>query len=87
MSEIVKAASTRQVAGLRMPFGRRGWILVGLGVAGTGLAANWDWLAAAGVAPILLSLAPCAVMCATGYCVMCRSKKPADSSATDERTK
>ncbi len=51
MSEIVKTASTRQVAGLRMPFGRRGWILVGLGVAGTGLAANWDWLAAAGVAP------------------------------------
>ncbi len=34
----------------------------------TGLALNWSWLTAIGLAPLLLSLAPCAVMCALGLC-------------------
>jgi hypothetical protein len=38
-------------------------------VVGAGLALNWSWLAAAGIAPILLALAPCAAMCALGLCM------------------
>lgn len=34
-----------------------------------GVALNWGWLAAIGVAPILLALLPCAVMCALGLCM------------------
>ena len=38
-----------------------------------GLALNWSWLVAVGVAPLLLSTLPCLVMCAVGVCAMCRS--------------
>ncbi len=38
-----------------------------------GLALNWNWLVAAGVAPILISILPCLIMCAVGACMMCRS--------------
>jgi hypothetical protein len=31
-----------------------------------GAALNWGWLVALGIAPVLLSLLPCAVMCALG---------------------
>lgn len=31
-------------------------------------AANWSWLVALGIAPVLLALAPCAVMCALRLC-------------------
>jgi hypothetical protein len=46
-------------------------VLAVLAVAavGAGLAFNWSWLVAAGVAPILLALAPCAAMCALGLCM------------------
>jgi hypothetical protein len=36
---------------------------------GAGLALNWGWLTAAGIAPVLLSLLPCAAMCALGLCM------------------
>ncbi len=34
-----------------------------------GIALNWGWLVAAGLAPILLALLPCAAMCALGLCM------------------
>jgi hypothetical protein len=37
-------------------------------VAGTAL--NWGWLVALGIAPVLLSILPCAVMCGLGVCCM-----------------
>lgn len=49
--------------------GRRG--LIGLAVV-LGLAAvtlNWGWLVAAGIAPVLMAVAPCALMCALGLCM------------------
>ncbi len=54
-------------------------VLVGLAVAviGGGAALNWGWLVAIGVAPIVLSMAPCAVMCAVGLCAMKRKGKAA----------
>ena len=38
-------------------------------VVGAGLALNWGWLVAAGIATILIALAPCAAMCALGLCM------------------
>lgn len=43
--------------------------VLAIALVGAGLALNWSWLAAAGVAPILLALAPCAAMCALGLCM------------------
>ena len=47
------------------------WILAALAVSlvGVGLAINWNWLVAAGIAPILLAVAPCLAMCALGLCM------------------
>ncbi len=38
-------------------------------VVGGGIALNWGWLTAIGLAPILLSFAPCAAMCGLGLCM------------------
>jgi hypothetical protein len=48
------------------------WVLLALGSAVLigGAALNWSWLVAVGLAPILLALAPCAIMCAVGLCAM-----------------
>ena len=43
-------------------------LLAAAGIAG-GLAFNWGWLAAAGVAPLLLGVLPCVAMCALGLCM------------------
>lgn len=56
-------------SGLRMPLNRRGWVLLATIPVGMGLFLNWGWLTAVGLAPILLSLAPCAAMCALGLCM------------------
>lgn len=50
--------------------GHRGLILLATAVLGAGAWLNWGWLVAIGVAPILIALAPCAVMCALGLCAM-----------------
>lgn len=34
-----------------------------------GFALNWEWLVAAGIAPILVALLPCAIMCGLGLCM------------------
>lgn len=44
-------------------------------IAGGGLAlGGWGWLVAIGLAPIILSLAPCLVMCGLGLCMMGMNK-------------
>jgi len=54
----------------RYYFGRRG-ILLGLAAIAVvvGLALNWSWLVAAGIAPLLLGVLPCVAMCALGLCM------------------
>jgi hypothetical protein len=56
--------------------GQRGLMLLTVIALGAGLALNWSWLAAAGVAPLLLALAPCAAMCALGLCMNKIASKP-----------
>jgi hypothetical protein len=34
-----------------------------------GAALNWSWLVAVGIAPLLLTALPCAVMCGLGLCM------------------
>jgi hypothetical protein len=49
--------------------GRNGVIaLIGLALV-VGAALNWSWLVAAGVAPLLLTVLPCVVMCGLGLCM------------------
>lgn len=43
-------------------------LAIAAGVIGLGAYSNWGWLVAAGLAPIILAMAPCAVMCAVGMC-------------------
>ena len=57
----------------------RSWIsdwrvlgVAGLAVTGTGL--GWNWLTAVGIAPIIVSTAPCLIMCAFGVCMMGRNR-------------
>lgn len=55
---------------LRYYLGSRRGVLVLAGLAITaGLALNWSWLAAAGIAPILIIVLPCLAMCALGLCM------------------
>jgi len=49
---------------------RRALVITGVVVVFGGLALGWKWLAAIGIAPVILSLAPCAAMCAVGACAM-----------------
>jgi hypothetical protein len=51
------------------------WLIVA-GIAGIAAALylSWDWLAAAGVASVLLAVAPCLAMCALGLCMRGDSK-------------
>ena len=45
------------------------WLAVAAVLLAGGAALNWNWLAAVGLAPLLLALAPCAAMCALGLCL------------------
>ncbi|MCT9000282.1 hypothetical protein [Chelativorans intermedius] len=50
--------------------GWRGLIAAAVALAIPALWFSWPWLVLAGVAPILIALAPCAIMCALGLCTM-----------------
>jgi hypothetical protein len=64
--------------------GRHRWLLGSLAVAllAGGFAWQWSWLVAIGVAPLLISAAPCLVMCALGLC-MHRVGNPAGNPVQD----
>ena len=61
--------------GTRISFGRRGFILSAMALVAAVLWLNWGWLTAIGAAPLILSLAPCAVICGLGICCMKGSSK------------
>ena len=52
----------------------RGLIVAGLVVIAGGLALGWNWVVALGLAPLVLSVAPCAAMCALGACAMMKGR-------------
>lgn len=49
--------------------GRRGLVILAIVVLGAGLWLNWGWLVSLGIAPLILSVLPCAAMCALGLCM------------------
>jgi len=59
---------------------RRVLAVAGLGVTGGGLALGWDWLTTVGVAPLIVSAAPCLIMCALGLCMMGRGHQASGTS-------
>lgn len=63
-------SSIHGIRGLRHYFrGRRGLIVLAVIILAVAAFFNWSWLVAAGLAPLLLALAPCAAMCALGLCM------------------
>ena len=59
------------------PTRARAWLIGGALLAlCLALYAGWGWLTAAGIASVLISLAPCLVMCAIGLCAARASGKP-----------
>lgn len=57
--------------------GRGGLILAATALGGAALWFGWPWLVVAGVAPLLISLAPCLLMCGAMCAMkMCSKKKP-----------
>jgi hypothetical protein len=56
--------------------GWRGLVAAAVVLAAPALWFGWPWLVAAGLAPLLLAMAPCAVMCALGLCMGRAGKKP-----------
>lgn len=67
-------------ASLSMIRSRRGLIALAALLLALGFASNWSWLVAVGVAPIILAVLPCAVMCAFGLC-MSHGNHHSDSAA------
>ena len=49
--------------------GPKGIAVLVVSALGVGAALNWSWLVAAGIAPLLLTVLPCAVMCGLGLCM------------------
>ena len=64
-----------------IPGGGRFWLVLAAVAVVAGAAFNWSWLVAVGVAPLLLTLLPCAAMCALHLC----ASKGADGSCTGGR--
>ncbi|TKJ09295.1 hypothetical protein E8Q34_17575 [Halomonas sp. 15WGF] len=80
-----KTQQNKQKSGLQgLLTGPRGLMLLGgVAVAG-GLAFGWDNLVLLGIAPILLSLLPCLIMCGLGLCMMkCKDKKGEATEQSD----
>jgi hypothetical protein len=67
----------------------QGLTVTGIAAAVVGLTLGWSWVVALGVAPLILTLAPCAAMCALGLCMSMRNgshapaEKPGLGSATE----
>lgn len=74
----VLRSRARQLLGNRF-----GLLAVAALVLGLGAYSSWGWLVAAGLAPILLSVAPCAAMCALGLCSMGKKPKSLDQQITN----
>src|SRR2546427_11491026 len=51
-----------------------------------GVALNWNWLVAAGIAPLLLTALPCLVMCGLGLCMNKLIGGSCASQATQTKT-
>ena len=65
--------------------GRRGLIVAAAIPIVGAIILGWPWLVAAGIAPLLLAVAPCAAMCALGLCMRGMSGNACSSTSTQVR--
>ncbi len=66
--------------------GRRGLIALAAVALSAGLAFNWSWLVAVGIAPLLITVLPCLVMCALGLCMNRMAGRSCATEAAAEKT-
>ena len=66
---------------------RLGLTIGGTTIVAAGLVLGWNWLTAVGLAPLILTLAPCAIMCALGLCMMPRGNSPSATQSSVEQAK
>lgn len=59
----------------------RNLLILSTAAVTAGAFLNWQWLVAAGVAPIILAVLPCAIMCALGVCMMPKRRGSDDKDA------
>lgn len=55
-------------------------------VLGASFYFNWGWLVAAGLAPFVLAMLPCGVMCAMGLCMKGKANPSAGSDVQSKGT-
>ena len=69
--DIAVTSKAQQVLNIIWPLIRSQTARIALLFGGVviGLIFNWSWFVAVGVAPIIVSILPCAVMCALGLCM------------------
>jgi hypothetical protein len=85
LSRDILVASKYGIYRLHSRLGARGLVVLGGAVIAVGLALNWSWLVAIGVAPLLLTALPCVAMCALGLCMMPKGgKSPENQAAADD---
>ena len=70
-TKVAKASPARDLLDAARHYlgGRRALLILAIGALIGGIALNWNWLVAAGVAPLLLTALPCLVMCGLGLCM------------------
>ena len=90
-TDAVRTSKAQDLIGTirRLVSGRRGMLVLGALALAAGVAFKWNWLVAAGIAPLVIGLLPCAVMCALGvgcmYMATSRSQgKPPAAQAGPE---
>jgi hypothetical protein len=64
---------------------RRAILLLATIAIVAGIALNWSWLVATGIAPILLTALPCLIMCGLGLCMNRLLGGSCESSASQQR--
>jgi hypothetical protein len=81
-------SATKEDSCCAVPAGRKGrwraWLIGGAAVVPIALYGGWDWLAATGLATILIAVLPCVAMCALGLC-MGRGKSKGEMSLAEIR--
>lgn len=71
------------VAGWRAWLARpRTKLLAATALGAIGVGASWNWLAAIGALPVILSALPCLAMCALGLCMRGLDRKSCSTQVT-----
>lgn len=67
--------------------GRVGVAAIAAAALGLGAYYNWSWLVAAGLAPILVMMLPCAAMCAIGLRKSGQSQNRSDEPTSSQKSR